>query len=75
MHILIRITSMAWRYRTRLTIAYITFFLGIGASLLIPWLFGESIDALVLFEDGQLIPQNPAVMTLLLLAVGLLVAS
>ena len=66
---------MAFRYRTRLTIAYITFFLGIGASLLIPWLFGESIDALVLFEDGQLIPQNPAVMTLLLLAVGLLVAS
>lgn len=72
---LIRIAKMAWRYRTRLTIAYITFFLGIGASLLIPWLFGESIDALVLFEDGQLIPQNPAITTLLILALALLGAS
>ena len=72
---LIRIAKMAWRYRTRLTIAYITFFFGIGASLLIPWLFGESIDALVLFEDGQLIPQNPAITTLLLLALALLGAS
>ena len=72
---LIRIARMAWRYRTRLTIAYITFFFGIGASLLIPWLFGESIDALVLFEDGQLIPQNPAITTLLLLALALLGAS
>ena len=72
---LIRIAKMAWRYRTRLTIAYITFFFGIGASLLIPWLFGESIDALVLFEDGQLIPQNPAITTLLILALALLGAS
>ena len=72
---LIRIAKMAWRYRTRLTIAYITFFFGIGASLLIPWLFGESIDALVLFEDGQLIPQNPAITTLLFLALALLGAS
>ena len=72
---LIRIAKMAWRYRTRLTIAYITFFLGIGASLLIPWLFGESIDALVLFEGGQLIPQNPAITTLLILALALLGAS
>ena len=72
---LIRIARMAWRYRTRLTIAYITFFFGIGASLLIPWLFGESIDTLVLFEDGQLIPQNPAITTLLLLALALLGAS
>ena len=72
---LIRIARMAWRYRTRLSIAYITFFFGIGASLLIPWLFGESIDALVLFEDGQLIPQNPAITTLLLLALALLGAS
>ena len=72
---LIRIAKMAWRYRTRLTIAYITFFFGIGASLLIPWLFGESIDALVLFENGQLIPQNPAITTLLILALALLGAS
>ena len=72
---LIRIAKMAWRYRTRLTIAYITFFFGIGASLLIPWLFGESIDALVLFEDGQLNPQNPAFTTLLILARALLGAS
>ena len=72
---LIRIAKMAWRYRTRLTIAYITFFFGIGASLLIPWLFGESIDALVLFDDGHLIPQNPAITTLLLLALALRGAS
>lgn len=51
MQILIRITLMAWRYRTRLTLAYLTFFGAVGVSLLIPFLFGYSIDQLVGIND------------------------
>jgi len=54
MQILIRITMMAARYRTRLTIAYVTFFCAVGVSLLVPFLFGYSIDQIVgvADEDG-----------------------
>ena len=75
MRILIRITAMAARYRFRLLFAYITFFGAIGFSLLIPWIFGKSIDRLVLFDDGQLVPQAPGFTVLALLATALLVAS
>ena len=51
MQILIRITMMAARYRTRLTIAYVTFFCAVGVSLLVPFLFGYSIDQLVGIND------------------------
>ena len=66
---------MAWRYRVRLILAYLTFFAAIGFSLLIPRLFGESIDSLVLTENGQIIPLNPGTTTLLWLALALLAAS
>ncbi len=49
MQILIRITRMAWRYPTRLVLAYLSFFAAVGFSLLIPHLFGEAIDKLVTF--------------------------
>ena len=75
MRILIRITAMAARYRLRLLFAYITFFGAIGFSLLIPWIFGKSIDRLVLFDDGQLVPQSPGFTVLALLATALLLAS
>ncbi len=75
MRILIRITAMAARYRLRLFFAYITFFGAIGFSLLIPWIFGKSIDRLVLFDDGQLVPQSPGFTVLALLATALLLAS
>ena len=51
MNILMRITRMAYRYRTRLILAYLSFFIAIGFSLLIPWLFGESINRIVHVED------------------------
>src|SRR5918992_2865731 len=47
MQILLRITGMAWRYRTRFILAYVSFFAAIGFSLLIPHLFGTAIDTIV----------------------------
>ena len=38
---------MAWRYRTRFILAYVSFFAAIGFSLLIPHLFGTAIDTIV----------------------------
>ena len=35
---------MAWRYRTRFILAYISFFAAIAFSLLIPHLFGTAVD-------------------------------
>ena len=63
MNILMRITRMAAHYRKRLILAYLSFFAAIGFSLLVPWLFGKSIDQLVVIEGvleegGRLIP-NP----------------
>ena len=63
MNILMRITRMAYYYRKRLILAYLSFFAAIGFSLLVPWLFGKSIDQLVVIEGvleegGRLIP-NP----------------
>ena len=75
MQILLRIARMAGRYRTRLVLAYLTFFAAIGFSLLIPRLFGESVDRLVRFDGGQIIPLNPGTSTLLFLALALLGAS
>ena len=81
MDILLRITAMAFRYRKRMVLAYLSFFIAIGFSLLIPWLFGESIDSLVVIEGvlgdgGEIIP-NPELTTGLLagLAAALLGAS
>ena len=65
MDILVRITRMAFKYRTRLILAYLSFFVAIGFSLLVPWLFGESIDRMVIVdgvleEGGQILP-NPEI--------------
>jgi ABC-type multidrug transport system fused ATPase/permease subunit len=75
MRILIRITRMAWRYRIRLILAYISFFASIGFSLLIPRLFGNSIDRLVRIENDQVVPQDVGLMVLALLGGALLGAS
>ncbi len=75
MSILLRITRMAYRYRTRLILAYVSFFIAIGFSLLIPWLFGQSIDRLVLITGAEIVPLNPANRELLILASLLLGAS
>ena len=56
MRILSRITLMAWRYKLRLIFAYVAFAAAIGFALLIPKIFGNSIDALVLVKDGVVEP-------------------
>ena len=75
MSILLRITRMAYLYRTRLILAYLSFFIAIGFSLLIPWLFGKSIDTLLIIDKTEIIPLNPGNGELLLLASLLLAAS
>jgi len=77
MHILLRITKMAWRYRVRLVLAYGSFFAAIGFALLVPRLFGTSIDRLVKFDplDGRVIPLEVDTTTLVLMALALLGAS
>ena len=77
MDILLRINSIAWQFRTRLLLAYITFAVAVGFSLFIPYLFGRAIDTLVFFDDQSrtFLGLNPDTSTLVWLAVGLLAAS
>src|SRR6267378_3354581 len=74
MQILLRITKMAWRYRARLVLAYISFFAAIGFALLVPRLFGTSVDRLVRFDpvDGCVIPLQVDTSTLVFMALTLL---
>jgi ABC-type multidrug transport system fused ATPase/permease subunit len=72
MRILIRITGMAWHYRGRLILAYISFFAAIGFSLLIPRLFGNSIDRLVDIQNGQVVILDVALSVLALMGGALL---
>ncbi|HSF32394.1 MAG TPA: ABC transporter ATP-binding protein [Candidatus Tectomicrobia bacterium] len=68
---------MAWRYRLRLVLAYVSFFAAIGFALLVPRLFGESIDRLVRFDpaDGRVIPAAVDTWTLTWMALALLGAN
>jgi len=77
MQILIRIIKMSWRYRVRLILAYVSFFAAIGFALLVPRLFGQSVDQLVRFDpaDGRVIPLAVETSTLVLMALALLGAS
>ena len=77
MQILLRIIRMAWRYRARLILAYLTFFASIGFALLVPRLFGQSIDRLVKFDpsDGHVTLLVVSTGTLALMALALLGAS
>ena len=75
MQILNRITKMAWRYRTRMVLAYLSFFGAIGFSLLVPQIFGYSIDQLVVYEDGGITGVDVAKSTLALLALAMLGAA
>ncbi len=77
MEILIRINRIAWQFRSRLILAYVTFAIAVGFSLFIPFLFGQAIDTLVAYDEASesFIGNNPLNSTLLWLAIGLLVAS
>lgn len=66
---------MAWRYRARLILAYVSFFAAIGFSLLVPRLFGDSIDKLVKVENGQVIPLEVAPIALAIMGAAILGAS
>ena len=66
---------MAWQYRTRLILAYLSFFASIGFSLLIPQIFGYSIDQLVSYGDDGISGTDVAKSTLAWLALALLAVS
>ncbi len=70
-------TKMAWCYRVRLVCAYISFFAAIGFALLIPYLFGQSIDRLIRFNpaDGRVLPLEVETTTLVFMAFALLGAT
>ena len=72
---LIRITKIAWQFRVRLILAYVSFFGAIGFSLLIPQLFGEAIDLLVAVDVDGVTAKAVSTTTLTYLALGLLGAS
>ncbi len=77
MQILLRILRMTWRYRAHLVLAYISFFAAVGFSLLVPRLFGTSIDRLVRFDsaDGHVIPLDVETATLVFMALALIGAN
>ena len=77
MDILIRINRIAWQFRSRLILAYVTFAIAVGFSLFIPYLFGQAIDTLVAYDEvsESFTGKDPLNSTLLWLAVGLLAAS
>ena len=64
---------MAWRYPTRLVLAYLSFFAAVGLSLAIPYLFGYSIDQLVSYDtEGGVSGKDVSRTTLALLAAAIL---
>ncbi|MDA0263431.1 MAG: ABC transporter ATP-binding protein [Chloroflexi bacterium] len=75
MQILIRITKIAWQFRARLILAYLSFLAAVGVSLLIPQLFGEAIDMLVVVENGKVVAKAVDTSTLTYIALALLGAS
>jgi len=75
MVILIRITKIAWQFRVRLILAYLSFLAAIGVSLLIPHIFGEAIDLLVAIDQDGVVGKAVSTSTLTYLALALLGAS
>ena len=68
---------MAWRYRGRLVLAYLSFFCSIGFSLLIPYLLAGAIGKLVVrSDDGQILSLGDVERTtLIVMALALIGAS
>ena len=76
MQVLLRITRMAWRYRGRLILSYISFLAAIGFSLAIPALMALGIGKLVQVNEGGIVAvADVARSTLILIALGVLGAS
>jgi len=75
MQILVRITKIAWKFRARLILAYLSFLGAVGVSLLIPQLFGEAIDLLVAIDGDGIVRESTSNRTLTYFALGILGAS
>ena len=63
---------MAWRYRGRLILGYLTVLVSVAFTLSIPWLLAEAIGQIVRFEDGKLLASDVDRTTLVLLGIGVL---
>ena len=72
MLILIRITKIAWIFRVRLILAYLSFLAAIGVSLLIPQLFREAINLLVAVDANGVAVNVVSTRTLTYIALALL---
>ena len=66
---------MACQHRSNLILAYVSFFAAIGFSLLVPRLFGDSIDQLVKIDGEQVVVLAVEWSTLIMLALFLLGAN
>ena len=75
MQILLRITGMAWQHRPTLILSYVSFFAAIGFSLLVPRLFGDSIDQLVEIDGEQVVVLAVEWSNLIILALAILGAN
>ena len=76
MEILVRIVKMTMRYRVRLGLSYLTFFLSVGLSLLIVKFMGDAVNKVVITgDDGSILIGDPQNRTLILLGLAILVAS
>jgi ATP-binding cassette subfamily B protein len=75
MQILVRITKIAWQFRARLILAYLSFLAAVGVSLLIPHLFGEAIDLLVAIDSSGISKEPASTRTLTYFALAILGAS
>jgi ABC-type multidrug transport system fused ATPase/permease subunit len=75
MQILMRINRITWQFRTRLVLAYLSFLAAIGFSFLIPYLFGEAIDSMVVFDGDGISGISATNNTLVLYALAILGAS
>ena len=76
MRILIRVTRMALRHRSRLLLGYLSIFIAVGLSLVVPLTFRAAINKLVAFEDGAIrAVETTEISALLILGLILLAAS
>ena len=66
---------MACQHRPNLILAYVSFFAAIGFSLLVPRLFGDSIDKLVEIDGEKVVVLAVEWSTLILLALAILGAN
>ena len=53
MVILLRLSRMAFRYRWRMALAYMTLLAGVAAAMAVPKLLGDGIDEILLGEDAD----------------------